>query len=202
MAMKNLIVILDNGHGSNTKGKCSPDKSIYEWKYCREIVQDIYNQLVKEGIDARILVPEDNDISLKDRVKRANKIYNEGKLKGYNTILISVHLNAAGNGTQWMNASGWSGWVAETASNKSVVLEQLLYKHAEEYGLKGNRSVPVDRCWRANFYICKNTLCPAVLTENMFQDNKDDVQLLLSDEGRNKIVQLHVNAIKEYLYNI
>jgi hypothetical protein len=29
--MKKLVVILDNGHGKNTKGKCSPDKSLYEW---------------------------------------------------------------------------------------------------------------------------------------------------------------------------
>ena len=45
----------------------------------------------------------------------------------------------------------------------------------------------------------KNTPCPAVLTENMFQDNQDDVAFLKSEEGKEKIVDLHVNAIKKYL---
>ena len=36
--MKDLVVILDAGHGSDTPGKCSPDKSLYEWQFNREIV--------------------------------------------------------------------------------------------------------------------------------------------------------------------
>ena len=30
-----LTVILDNGHGANTPGKCSPDKSLLEYKWAR-----------------------------------------------------------------------------------------------------------------------------------------------------------------------
>jgi N-acetylmuramoyl-L-alanine amidase len=33
----------------------------------------------------------------------------------------------------------------------------------------------------------------------MFQDNKDDVKLLLSQEGKDKIVKLHVEALKKYM---
>mgnify|MGYP003469363273 CR=1 FL=1 len=50
--MSKLIVILDNGHGKNTKGKCSPDKSIYEWEWCREIACRVYEKLLIEEIDA------------------------------------------------------------------------------------------------------------------------------------------------------
>jgi N-acetylmuramoyl-L-alanine amidase len=46
------------------------------------------------------------------------------------------------------------------------------------------------------------TNCPAVLTENLFMDNKEDVQLLLSAEGKNKIVNLHIKGILEYLNKI
>ena len=52
----------------------------------------------------------------------------------------------------------------------------------------------------SNFYILKNTKCPAVLTENLFQDNKEDVAFLTSQEGIRAIVNLHVEAIKKYLY--
>jgi N-acetylmuramoyl-L-alanine amidase len=46
------------------------------------------------------------------------------------------------------------------------------------------------------------TNCPAVLTENLFMDNKEDVKLLLSEEGKNKIVNLHVKGILTYLDKI
>ncbi len=49
------------------------------------------------------------------------------------------------------------------------------------------------------FYILKHTKCPAVLTENLFQDNKEDVEFLLSEEGKLAIVNLHVWGIMKYL---
>ena len=55
-----------------------------------------------------------------------------------------------------------------------------------------------DADWEAGFYILKHTLCAAVLTENMFQDNRDDVAFLLSDEGRERIISTHVDGISNY----
>ena len=72
-----LTVILDNGHGVNTPGKCSPDKSLLEYRWTREMVDLIIKELSKLGIKTVKLVPEEIDISLRERVRRANKIYNE-----------------------------------------------------------------------------------------------------------------------------
>ena len=197
---KNVIILLDPGHGSNTPGKCSPNKSIYEWKWVREEAALIQSQLKKLGFDARILVPEEKDIPLSTRVARANKIWEEnGKnKKGKYVFLISIHLNAAGNG-QWMNAQGWTDWVAPNAGQSSRKLAQLLYCEAEKLDLKGNRSVPKEKYWSANFYILKNTKCPAVLTENMFQDNKDDVEFILSKDGIDKLTKVHVEGIRKFV---
>lgn len=196
---KNVIILLDPGHGSNTPGKCSPDKSVYEWKWVREEAALIQVQLKALGFDARILVPEEKDIPLSTRVARANKIWEEnGKnKKGKYVFLISIHLNAAGNG-QWMSACGWTGWVATNAGQASRKFAQLLYCEAEKLGLKGNRSVPKEKYWSANFYILKNTKCPAVLTENMFQDNKEDVKFLLSKDGIDKLAKVHVEGIRTF----
>ena len=46
----------------------------------------------------------------------------------------------------------------------------------------------------AGFYILKHTRCAAALTEIFFQDNKQDVDFLLSNEDRESIVQLHVDG--------
>lgn len=197
--MKKLVVIIDNGHGKSTKGKCSPDKSIYEWSYTRDIACDLYTALLNEGIDAHLLVPEEKDVSLSERVKREKQITREAKKAGKETALISIHLNAAGGDGKWKTASGWSVWIAKEASQKSKQLAQLLYAEAEKEKLQGNRSVPSTKYWTANFKITSDTSCPAVLTENLFQDNKDDVKILLSKEGKQKLINIHLNAIKNYI---
>ena len=193
-----IYVILDNGHGYDTPGKCSPDKRLYEWSWNRDIVKRISAKLNELNIPNEILVTEDFDVSLNERVNRANKMSLMAKKQGLEPILISIHINAAGNGS-WKSANGWSVLVSNNASVKSREFAQILYAEAEELGLKGNRSTPKERYWTANFYILKNTNCPAVLTENMFQDNKDDVEFLLSEEGKNKITELHIEAIKKII---
>ena len=199
--MKDLVVILDAGHGKDTPGKCAPDKSLYEWQWTREIVAMICERLYGlENVQTVILVPEEHDVPLKERVRRVNTIYHDAKIAGKECLLISVHINAAGHGT-WKNASGWSVWVSNNASEKSKQFAQIAYREAVSLGLQGNRVVPEEQYWTSNFYILKNTPCPAVLTENMFQDNQADVEFLKSEEGKEKIVDLHVNAIKKYLEN-
>ena len=197
--MKNLVVILDAGHGINTHGKCAPDKSLYEWSWNREIVAMLCERLYGlENVQTVILVPEENDVPLKERVRRVNTIYHDAKIAGKEVLLISIHINAAGHGT-WNQASGWSVWVANNASEKSKQFAQIAYHQAVSMCLQGNRVVPKENYWTSNFYILKNTPCPAVLTENMFQDNKEDVAFLKSEEGKEKIVSLHFNTVKKYL---
>lgn len=194
--MSNKVVILDNGHGSDTPGKCSPDKSVQEWKETRILVNLLYDELIKQGFIVYKLVTEDNDVSLKKRTERANDICK--KHKSDDTILISIHIDAAGNSSQWLNASGFSSRVSKNASEKSKLLAKLIWSKAIDNGLKGNRCVPDCKYVSQNLAICKNTICPAVLTENLFMDNKEDCKLILSKEGKSKIVQTHVDAVVEY----
>ena len=197
--MRKLIVLIDNGHGKNTKGKCSPDKSIYEWEYTREIACRLYERLLIEGIEAILITPEEKDISLTERVKREKKFTKEAKKVGKETCFISLHLNAAGGDGRWKTARGWTGWIAQEASADSKKLAQLLYAEAEARGLQGDRCVPSTKYWTANYTVCTDTSCPAVLTENLFQDNKEDVAYLLTEEGKEAIVDLHLQAIKRYI---
>ena len=107
------VELYDAGHGIDTLGKCSPDMSLREYKKARELVKDIVTRRRAMGYDARILVPEDKDISLKERCRRVNAVCQQvGKS---NVLLVSVHCNAAGCSTQpgsepWKcPASLWKG---------------------------------------------------------------------------------------------
>ena len=195
-----MKILIDNGHGQNTPGKRSPDMTFYEWKFNREIAIPLVEELKKRGYDAERIVTEDaHDVTLSERVRRVNAWCT--KLGRKNVILVSVHANAAGNGG-WYNARGFSVFCAKVASDASHRLAQSLYAAAEERGLKGNRSVPKSRYWEANFTIIAKTNCPAVLTENLFYDNKEDLAILKSEEGKKKIVDLHVEGIINFINSL
>lgn len=193
---KDYIILLDGGHGVNTPGKQSPDGLLKEYAYAREIVKRIFNSLKELGYEPYILVPEMDDISLSMRVKRANNIYNASNKKA---ILISVHCNAAGADGKWHSAKGWSVFVAQNASANSKKLADCLKKAADDEKLKVRLQYPNKSYWVQSLAVCRDTNCPAVLTENMFQDNKEDVEFLLSEDGKKKITELHVNGIINYL---
>lgn len=195
--MTSDIILIDNGHGAETPGKCSPDGRLREYAWTREIARRVCDKLKALGYDARLLVPELNDVSLRERVRRVNSVY-AGAGSG-NVLLVSIHVNAAGTG-QWHNASGWTTWVAPNASQRSRQLASLLNAEAVRLNLKGNRSL--EPLFTGIFAILRDTKCPAVLTENMFQDNRHDVDYLLSERGKSEIADLHVTAITLYLKSL
>lgn len=189
---------VNNGHGNNTPGKRSPDGKFLEFSYNREIASKIVSGLKKLGYDAELLVPELYDISLLERVHRVNvTCQSRGK---DNVILLSIHVNAASKG-QWSSARGWSCYTSR-GQTKSDVIAEHLYKQAEK-NFVGHKirteKIDGDKDIEQGFYILKNTLCPAVLTENFFMDNKEDLAYILSDEGKAAIVKTHIDGMVSYL---
>ena len=67
-----MKILIDNGHGRETAGKRSPDGRLLEWAYNREIARRVVTSLLSLGIDAELLVPEDEDIPLAERCRRVN----------------------------------------------------------------------------------------------------------------------------------
>lgn len=195
-----MKILIDNGHGVDTAGKRSPDGSLREYKYAREIAERVVSELKKQGFDAERIVTEENDISLKERCRRVNALCD--KLGTKNVILVSVHCNAAGNGSQWMNARGWEAWtsVGETTADK---LATCLYEEAEKEGFKIRKDMTDgDPDKEGHLYILKHTVCAAVLTENLFQDNTEDVAFLLSEQGKEAITRVHVKGIIKFLKTV
>lgn len=210
-----MKILIDNGHGADnlTCGKYSPivdgmsiehDQTVYEHRFRegnfnRLVAAELVTQLRDLGYDAERIVTEDKDVSLMERVERVNSWCR--RLGKDNVLFVSVHANAAGYCEKWMNARGFTVWVAKHASTKSRKLAQNFTATATAAGLMGNRCVPKEHYWQEDFYVIKNTLCPAVLTENMFYDNRDDISLIATTEGRERIVKLHVNSLLKYLKN-
>lgn len=194
-----MKILIDNGHGENTPGKRSPDGVLREYLYVRGIADDVMRELSKRGYDAERIVKENVDVPLAERARRTNEFC--GKLGASNVILISIHCNAAGNGSEWMKARGWSAYTTK-GQTKADDLANCLYSAAESefVGQKIRKDISDgDPDWEENFYILQKTKCATVLTENFFQDNKEDVEFLLSTEGRQQIVKVHVDGIIKYV---
>lgn len=185
-------ILLDNGHGLNTPGKRSPDGQLIEAEYTRRLAKCIQAMLSELGYHAVLLTPEEEDVPLNTRVKRANQY-------GKNALLISLHLNAAGNGTQWYNSRGWSAHVALKSSTNSRLLAFYLAEAAAEAGLRVRKPTPIQSYWPQNLAICRDTTMPAVLTENGFMDNRLDCHELKTEERFQQLAAIHVSAIEKYI---
>lgn len=198
MDNKNKCVIIDMGHAKSTLGKRSPDNSFFEWQFNRILGRQIINELENLGYTVKSSTRESEDvieISLTERCRRINEVAT--KFGVANTIVVSIHSNAAGNGSQWSNARGWSVFVSKNASDNSKKLANLLYDEAKkEFTVRPE--APNQNYWKANFTLLTKTTCPSVLTENLFYDNKEDLELLKDPKIIDKLVKLHVNAIQQY----
>lgn len=199
-----LVVLLDNGHAKSTPGKRSPrfenGTQFFEYEFSRDIVNRIAQKLYDSNIKYRIVTPEvDYDVPLSTRANRVNRYCQ--KFGKNNCLLISVHANAAGNGSNWMSARGWSVYTTKGKS-KSDEYADIFYKHAKLLLPTYNMTLRQDLSdgdydWEENYTILYKSWCPAVLTENLFQDNKIDCSFLMTEQGRDVITQIHVNAINE-----
>lgn len=134
-------------------------------------------------------------------------------------IYVSLHLDAAGDDGKWKNAGGWSCFTSP-GRTESDRLAECLYDAAEhnladyarrmkagkKSGAYGENQKPLrtdltdgDRDKEASYFVLTKTNCPAVLTENLFQDNKADVAFLLSEEGKHAIERIHIEGIIRFI---
>lgn len=195
-----MIVFIDMGHDSTTQGKRSPDGTFFEWEFNRKLGRAIIEELKARGIDARPTTYPTEDHKntyLTVRAKRANEIARAVGSK--NVLFVSIHSNAAGDGQSWQKARGWSVYVSKHCSDASKELATSIAAQAEHVGFKVRKPLPTQPYWTENFTVLTDTLCPAVLTESFFYDNKEDLALLRDEKVLAQLVQVHVDGIVGYI---
>ena len=222
MDKKKLTVILGTAHGKNVAGKRSPDGKFQEWQYSREIVERLREELAKRDdlVDVFVDIPA-AEVPLPQQAELTRRVRYVNQLCAHRhterCIYVSIHVDAASSG-EWKNAGGWTAYTSP-GRTRSDILATYLYEAAEKHlagyaakmeegkkkGQYGSNQKPFrkdttdgDPDKEANFYVLVRTKCAAVLTENLFQDNKADVAFLTSEEGKKAIVALHKEAILRF----
>ena len=193
-----MVYVFDFGHSELTKGKRSPDGRLLEYAYNREIVRRVEKRLNELGITYFNTYNPDAkyDLGLSKRAEAGNKIarqYGAG-----NVLFISVHSNAAGNGG-WMNARGWAIYTTRGQNNSDKYAERFV-RQAEIECARVGRKVRKDTSdgdgdYEANFTVIQKTICPSVLIEEFFYDNKEEMEWMLTEEGKETCTNIIVNTI-------
>lgn len=147
--------------------------------------------LIKKGVNV-IYIPDkgiNTEPGLWNRVKEENKYEN--------AFVFSLHNNAAGSGKEWKSARGVEIWTSK-GQTKSDEYATLILNSLERAFPTLNGDFPFYPYWRKDTrdgdvdkeenFVELMSNHPAVLLEFLFQDNKDDFELLQNDSVMSKLV--------------
>ncbi len=177
-----MKVCLDAGHGINTAGKRSPDGTLLEYEFNRDVTMRLKKILERHGVDVILTAYDDVDVPLESRCKIANQ--NKAD------YFVSIHANA--DKEYWTNANGWEIYII-AKGGKAEEIAKKIQKHSQELGLK-DRGIKT-----ANFTVLTDTDMPAVLIEHGFYTNKEECEKLKSDSFRQKCAECDAKGILEQL---
>ena len=176
------IVCIDAGHGIDTAGKRSPDGSLLEYEFNRDVANRIEDILARHNVEVLTCYGE-NDTPLSQRCQMANMFKAD--------YFVSIHANA--HKSYWNEVSGWEIYVV-SKGGKAEELANKIHKHSiEDLGLK-DRGIKT-----ANFTVLTDTNMPAVLIEHGFYTNKEECEKLKDSNFRQKCAEADAKGILEQL---
>lgn len=208
-------IVIDAGHGGKDSGAIYPS-GLLEKELTLDVATRVQKELLSKGL--RVVMTRDTDvfIPLPNRSKIANKKKAD--------LFVSIHANASPSqelkGFEVYTLSETSGrtqgppqelhgvperfvdnnlktilWLLKEAKNRAE--SALLARWISD---RVGRSVLVEgqRIKSANFYVLKNTECPAVLIEMGYGTNHQDENKLRSPHYRRRLAEAIANGILEY----
>ena len=198
MKESKYLYLIDAGHGGliggkyQTRGKRSPKFDngfvLYEGVNNRDNARLIMDEMKKENIRFHYLTDTNDDISLAERVSKANEISRVDKC-----IYLSIHSNASGSGGDWGKAKGNGVYIYTSPSRKTKAIAKVFASEIESNFEDLTK-------WRGiknrNFYVLRKTNCPAVLFELGFHDHKEEAELMLTEKWKKEVVKSIINSIK------
>lgn len=204
------IIFLDAGHGGidingkymtpATNGKYFnfKDFTFYEGYWNRIYAED----LIRRHSDKFHFIPLYHptlDTSLENRVTIANDLIDKLNIKIEDCLFLSMHSNAANS-----KAKGWSIFTSKgiTKSDKAAecIINEMEKTLPTKYNIKIRKylKTELNKDYEENFYVLKNTKMPAVLIENLFFDNEEDVKIIINSEYIKDHNDEVINGILKY----
>ena len=181
-------VVLDPGHGVETAGKRSPDGTYLEHEFTLDMAKRIKPILAGYGVEVYMTRKDEHNISDTERAEISNRLAPD--------LFVSLHSNAAGDGSKWFNARGFGIYTSKSGdtSARNIAAKAIL-ERAKEAGVH----LWDDGLHHEMWTVLAKTNAPAVLIEHLFHDNKEDVALLKDPVFRDKLAEIDAKGILDYL---
>ncbi|RGI28476.1 N-acetylmuramoyl-L-alanine amidase [Melissococcus sp. OM08-11BH] len=170
-------VLIDYGHGGTDPGAVNGTRT--EANDVLRLGKLVTQQLRENGVTVDETRQGNDTVSLENRVRQADK-----KVYDY---FVSLHRNAAAN----KDATGVEAFVWKKVLSPELELATRVQKNLVNLGMK-DRGVK-----EADFYVIRETFCPAILVEVGFISNAEDNRFF--DQKINQIAHAIVTAILDQL---
>lgn len=159
-----LIVCIDAGHGGIDVGAVNGTR--YEKDDNLKVAQLVKKYLEEQGIKTIMTRDNDNNVSLRQRCKIANKKEAD--------IFVSIHRNSAETG------NGIEIWTNSSKNEADISLANSILNKLEKIEIQDNRGVKSGTAKGENtdYYVLKNTKMTSCLVELGFITNDKDNELL------------------------
>ncbi|TCP21917.1 N-acetylmuramoyl-L-alanine amidase [Scopulibacillus darangshiensis] len=169
---------LDPGHGGNDPG--ASGHGLEE----KDITLDIALRIRRllngyENVSVKMSRTDDNFISLDQRTNEANDWDAD--------YFLSIHCNAF-NGS----AHGYEDYIHDSLSDASITkrYQEIIHHEVNDLNRLTDRGQK-----KADFHVLRESIMPALLTENGFIDNAGDAAKMKDPSWRQKVAEGHVNGL-------
>ena len=190
MGLKGKTIAIDAGHGGADAGAIGPT-GVTEKSVTLRVALELRDLLENEG--AKVIMTRTTDRQVSSKGDKASAIEElQARCTVANNakadIFVSIHADSFTN----PNARGTTGYYF-TGSDKSKKLADCIRKALCEQIRTPSRGTK-----SCNFYVVRHTSMPATLVELAFISNKEEEELLDSDEGVTKAAQGIFDGIEDY----
>lgn len=171
-------IVIDAGHGGKDTGaQIGAEQE-------KKIVENIANKISllngKDEIEIILLRKDDSFIELSERVSEINKIKPN--------LVISLHVNSSQN----LNENGVNAFV----SKQNVFYEKSKESAKDLIDKISSEKLAKGEVKDANYFVLKNSKCPALLVEIGYLTNENDRTYLITENGQNEIANKIIEFIK------
>ena len=169
------------GHSILKSGQTTSAAGVVnEYRWCKKFVPILVDTFKSQGVDADLIICPEKQFS-----KAAEeKPYKLGKINGKKyDLVIESHLNAF-NGS----AKGTEVLYYPTSTKSKEYAQRVNDKLDDIFTDRGIKS-------RSDLYILRDTVCPAILIEYFFCDNKEDYSKADTDQELKLIAKKVVEGV-------
>lgn len=205
------LAIVDSGHAGlrkdlsanplATPGKETPlikslGRRVQEEEFNEPTASLLIDELRRCGVHVVDASPGEKDVPLKERTTYANQIYwqycNKYGKENVVCIYVSIHFNALDGTFAGSNPSGFSVHI-NPGSVQGRKLAQMVLDELRAGTKQINRGV-VEQ----DLHVTRETVMPAILTENGFMDHPEEALLMLNPVFQKEVAAEHAKGICKY----